>query len=177
MLKTLIIIIFLVPPAWLIYTIAVYLRTRVNYLATPKKYLPEILKELEINEESVIYDLGCGQGDFLFAVEKYGPKELVGFELSPWHAFYGWLKAKILKSKVKIYCRDFFKADIAKVDLFYLFLSEPVISKIWQKIKKEGKKGAWAVALSNTIAGVAYQKETKIKSGVSKNTRLYFYQI
>ena len=106
---------------YLIYSIIVYFRTKVPYIVTPRKYFSVIFQHLNITPQTIIYDLGCGTGDFLFAAEKHNPKKLFGFELSPLHAWYGIIKAKILKSKANIHCQDFLKADIQEVDIIYLF--------------------------------------------------------
>lgn len=177
MLKILLIIIFLLPPVWLIYTIALYWRTQVPYLATPKKHLDIILKNLKINSSAIVYDLGCGQGSFLFAAEKYGARELFGFELSPWHVFLGRLKAKLLKSKVKIYWQDFFLADISRADIIYLFLTKKILAKVWQKIAREGKKGAWVAVLSNIIPGAKIDQVVEIEPDQKSEIKLYCYQV
>ncbi|MEK7084502.1 MAG: class I SAM-dependent methyltransferase, partial [Patescibacteria group bacterium] len=86
MYRALVIFLFILPPAYLVYLIVLYIRTRVPYVVTPKKRLPFILDHMGITPETVIYDLGCGKGDVLFAAEKFHPKKLIGFELSPLHA-------------------------------------------------------------------------------------------
>ena len=175
--KILLIILFLLLPSYILYLIILYLKTKVPYVLTPKKYFPIIFKNLEINSETIIYDLGCGNGDFLFAAEKLGPKKLVGFELSPWHFLLGKIKAKILKSKAEIYLKDFFKVDISQADIIYLFLVESMVIKLWPKIKKEAKPGATVAILSNSIPGVEYAKIIKTNINKNSKSRLYIYKI
>lgn len=149
--RAILIILFILPPAYFVYLVSIYIRTRVPYVVTPRKRLPLIMEHLHITPNTVMYDLGCGKGDVLFAAEKFHPKKLVGFELSPLHAWYAQIKAKILDSEVQIYRRDFFTADISDADIIYLFLVQSMVEKIWVKIQKEAKPGAKVVVLANTI--------------------------
>ena len=174
--KIFILFIFLLPPLYLLYSIFVYFKTKVPYVATPKKYFSIIFENMNITPESVVYELGCGKGDFLFAAEKFSPKKLIGFELSFLHLWYVKIKSKILKSKVKVYCKDFFKADIGGADIIYIFLVKPVVIKLWKKIEKEAKSGALIVVLSDKIPGVECEKIVKTNPGKEKSSNLYIYK-
>lgn len=176
MYKLIFIIIFLLPTSYFIYLIIIYSRTKVPYIVTPKKYFPIIFKNIKIIPQTVIYDLGCGKGDFLFAAEKLNPHKLIGFELLPLQAWYGVIKSKILKSKVKIYCQDFFKVDISEADIIYLFLVKPVLIKTWQKIEKEAKKGTLIITLSDSIPKAEYIKVFKSQPDKEKSSKIYIYQ-
>ncbi len=151
MTRIILIFLFLIAPTYFVYLVAIYMRTRVPYVITPRACLPKIMKELHITRDTVIYDLGCGKGDVLFAAEKFHPKKLVGYELSPLHAWYAQIKAWILRSNAQIYRRDFFSADISDADIIYLFLVQSVVEKIWVKIQKEARPGTRVVVLANTI--------------------------
>lgn len=170
-------ILFLLPPAYLIYLVAVYTRTRVPYVRTSRARLPLIMKEMNIGHETVIYDLGCGKGDVLFAAEKFHPKKLVGFELSPLHVWYGKIKAFLGRSKVQIYCRDFFLADIGEADIIYLFLVQSAINKVWPKIQKEAKPGTKLLVLSSRIPGLNGRCVETIKNGVATPGGIYVYTL
>ncbi len=175
--KIFLIALFSIPIVYLIYFVVILARTKVPYVVTPKEYLPIILKNSNINSASIIYDLGCGQGDFLFAAEKYGPKKIVGFELSPLHAWYAQLKAKIKKSKIKIYRQDFFQADISRANIIYLFLVPKIVAEVWDKIKKEAKPGTQVVILSDKIPGVECAKVVKTRPDAEHSTKIYFYRV
>ncbi len=68
-------ILVVLPFGYLIYSIVVYRLIRVPFVATPKKYLANIVAilnyELAEKKDLVIYDLGCGTGDFIWAFEKH----------------------------------------------------------------------------------------------------------
>ncbi|MBI2989605.1 MAG: class I SAM-dependent methyltransferase [Candidatus Magasanikbacteria bacterium] len=170
-------ILFLIPPAYLVYLVAVYARTKVPYVRTSRARLPLIMKEMNIGPETVIYDLGCGKGDVLFAAEKFHPKKLVGFELSPLHAWYGKIKAWLCRSKVRIHCRDFFVADISEADIIYLFLVQSAINKVWPKLKKEAKPGTKLLVLSSKIPELTGRRVVTMKNGSAVPGGIYVYTV
>jgi len=177
MYRIIIIFFFLLPPAYLLYLVFLYLRTHVPYVVTPKNRLRLIVKNMPITQESVVYDLGCGKGDVLFALEKLHPKKLIGFELSPFHVWYANAKAKLLKSKVHLYRQDFFTANIAEADIIYIFLVQSIVEKLWVKIQKEAKPGTQVIILSNKIPGIEGRYVSEQKNGVPLPGGLYIYTV
>jgi SAM-dependent methyltransferase len=119
--------------------------TRVPYAPTPKKMIEKIIKELNIKPGQLVYDLGCGDGRFLFAAEAKGAKA-VGFEISP----IVYLKARLTKllkrSKVKINYKNFYSVDLSDADVVFCFLVDTVIPKVAKKLKKELKPGTKVVS-------------------------------
>lgn len=118
---------------------------RVPYAPTPKRMIKKIIDELNLKPGQKVYDLGCGDGRFLFAAEKKGA-EATGFELSP----IVFMKANLTKifkrSKIKIRYKDFYKADISDADVVFCFLVDTVMPKVAKKLKAELKAGAKVVS-------------------------------
>lgn len=178
MLKTFLALLYSLPFVYLLYLIIIYFRTHVPYVVTPKKYFPVIFHNIKIAPETIVYDLGCGKGDFLFACEKFHPKRLVGYELSPLHTLYAKVRAWLKKSRVEIFCKDFYKADISQADIIYLFLVPKIVNELWQKkIKKEAKKGALVLTLADAIDGEKPLKIFKLNPQKEKSSKMYMYQI
>lgn len=132
---------------------------------------------MHINSQSVIYDLGCGKADILFAAEKFHPKKLIGFELSPLHVWYAQIKAWVFKSQVQVHCRDFFTVDITEATLIYIFSVQSVVEKMWIKIQKEAKPGTKVFVLSNTIPGIHGEYIASMKNGSALPGGLYIYTV
>lgn len=178
MYKYIILIIFaLLMFGYFVYLLLVFRRTKVPIVITPKKYFKPILENLDITPQTIIYDLGCGTGSFLFAAEKYGPKEIRGFELSPLHVLYGKAKALILRSKADIYLQDYFTVDLSNVDIIYIFSIQPAVIKLWKKIQKEAKRGTLVVVLSDSIPDEIPEKIIKVKVSPKKSSNVYVYRI
>ena len=165
------------PFLYLFYHILVYSRTRVPIIITPKKYYKELFKNFTILKNVSIYELGCGKGDFLFAVEKFLPRKVVGIELSLFHILYGKIKAKFKHSKVKFYYQNFFKTDVSDADIVYLFLVKSVVIKIWNKIKKEAKPGTIVIVLSDKIPNEKIWKRIATRQQDKNTTYFNLYRI
>jgi SAM-dependent methyltransferase len=172
-----IVLIFALPPLYLLYQILVYARTKVPIVATPKRYYREIFSQIKIGPHSVIYDLGSGKGDFLFEAEKFHPKKIAGYELSPLHFLFIKLKKFLKKSRVEIHCRDFFKADISDADIIYLFLVPQIVLEAWQKIKKETRPGTLVIVLSDRIKGENHERSFLSDPKSKKSSRVYVYRV
>ncbi|MBI5728189.1 MAG: hypothetical protein HY984_00360, partial [Candidatus Magasanikbacteria bacterium] len=177
MLRGLVIFLFLLAPAYLAYLIWLYFRTKVPYVVTPRKRFSVILDVMRITPQTVIFDLGCGKGDVLFAAEKFHPKELVGFEMSPLHVWCACARAILTRSRVRVYRQNFFSADISRADVIYIFLVQAIVEEIWKKICREGKPGARVIVLSNAIPNMAGEHITDKKDLNKKNSGVYVYRV
>lgn len=118
--------------------IYINLKTLVPWARAPMSGLNNILRELNLPTGSLVYDLGCGDGRFLFLAEAVGLKA-VGYEL----ALYPYLKARVNKflkgSQVVIENKDFFKQDLSSADAIFIFLTASVMKKIGKKLKNHLK--------------------------------------
>lgn len=132
--------------------IYVNLKTLVPWVKTPLKNLQIVLEEINLPAGSLIYDLGCGDGRFLFMAERRGLKA-VGYEL----ALYPYLKAQFNKflqaSHVKIRRQDFLKQDLSAAEAIFVFLNALVMERIGLKLKKNLKPGIIVVSYGIVIPG------------------------
>ncbi|MFH1235989.1 MAG: class I SAM-dependent methyltransferase [Parcubacteria group bacterium] len=175
--KTFFLVLYLIPPLYLIYAIAVYFKTRVPYVGTSKKYVSAIVHYVPITNEMAVYDLGCGKGNFLFAAERYRPKSLIGYELSPYLVLHAKAKAWIMRSNVRVHLQDMFSVDITEADLIYLYLVPPVLNKLWKKIQKEGKRGATILTLADQIDGLPAEQTIVLEPNNPKSRKVFVYRL
>ena len=55
----------------------------VPYVPSPEDVVRRMLKLTEVSSGDIVYDLGCGDGRILIAaVESFGAKEAIGYEIS-----------------------------------------------------------------------------------------------
>ena len=126
-------------------SIVILFLVRVPYAPTPKRMIKKIIDELDIKKGDIVYDLGCGDGRFLFAAETKGATA-IGYELSPM-VYYKALLTKILKkSKVKLRQKNFYKANISNANIVFCFLVDTVMPRVAKKLKSELKPGAKIVS-------------------------------
>lgn len=124
---------------------AMIIYTGVPYAPTPYKAIEKIIKKLNIQPGQKVYDLGSGDGRFLFAAEKAGA-QVIGFEISPAPYF----KSQIIKitngSKARLNLKNFFKADLSGADIVFCFLIDKIMPLVEKKLKAELSPGARVVS-------------------------------
>ena len=143
------------------------------FLATKKKIIKKIIDELNINNNSCVYELGCGRAGFLKTLRKRYPKiNLLGFE----YALIPYLIARIqnsfLKTKLEIRRRDIFKVSIEKADIIYCYLNIKTMEKLAKKFKQECRSGCVVISYQFPIPG----KESFKTLEINKNNKIYFYR-
>ncbi|MFA6422793.1 MAG: class I SAM-dependent methyltransferase [Candidatus Buchananbacteria bacterium] len=159
--------------AYLIISIISLVFIRVPYVNTPLSYIKKITPELGISSESVVYDLGCGNGDFLLEALKFNPKKCVGFEIAP-IAYASAILNTFLKDKGKISLRleNFLKADLSVPDILYIYLIPRAIAPLESKLKCELRPGAKFVCVGSHMPNWTPIKEIILKD----NYKAYIYQ-
>ncbi|MCD4782922.1 MAG: methyltransferase domain-containing protein [Candidatus Eremiobacteraeota bacterium] len=83
------------------------------YGETPYYTVREIIETAEINENDVVYDLGCGRGKFLFFTRLYTGARCIGVDLISTYIKI----AQNITEKAEIRNLDFFEEDILNVGL------------------------------------------------------------
>lgn len=119
--------------------------TGVPYAPTPRATLLSILKQLDIKNGQILYDLGCGDARLLFLAEAYDA-DARGFELSPFSLLRAYAAKCLKKSKVKIYYKNFFHHDLSDADVVFCFLVDRAMPRLEKKLLAELKKGAKVVS-------------------------------
>lgn len=129
--------------------------TGVPYISSPKNFYRQILELAELKPGENIYDLGSGDGELLLLATKEFKANAVGYELAPWPVFRSKLKARLYKQSLKVYRRDFFKADLSQSQVIFCYLYPSVMAKLEIKFAQELKPGtrviSFAFALPNRI--------------------------
>ena len=129
------------------------IRAKVPFVRIPNKVLKDIEKALNMKEDSVVYDLGCGDGRVLFYLYKNNPKAtFIGIENSDFPALvariHAWIHRKIYKSNIIIYKKDFFDVDISNATHIFTYLYPNVMDDLITKFDKELKRGTRLVSAS-----------------------------
>lgn len=145
------------------------------FISTRKYALPEISNALSLKEKSVVYDIGCGNGEVLRYLITNTPYEVrgVGIELNPFAFYIAKINTKNLPITIK-------KADALTIPLseathVYCYLLPEFIKKIEKKILDECRPGTRIVTCDfhfETIKPVQII-ELKRKAFLSKTISLY----
>ena len=127
------------------------LRGNAPFVPVPSAVIPEITKALGISENSVVYDLGCGDGKVLMACASSQPKaKYVGYEISLAIFLLAWIR--ILKMKrsrsIKVFRKNFFGADFSKATHIFTYLMPKQMGKLEEIFERELTSGTRLVTCS-----------------------------
>lgn len=135
------------------------------YIPSFNRHL-ELMKQLKLEKNSTMVDLGCGDGKVLrFFSKEHGIKSLDWFDINGYAIF----KWKILNKRqgvtnVNLYKKDLFKVDLKKYDYIYVYLRSTQLVVMEDRIWENKKKGA--VIISNSFT---FKKHSPFK--VYKNDK------
>ena len=158
------------------------IRAKVPFVGVPLPILKDIEKELELKENSVVYDLGCGDGRVLFYLAKNNPKlKYIGIENSPFpfilSKVLSWWYKKINKIDVEIIRGDFFKIDLSNATHIFTYLYPNVMDDLLPKFDKELKRGTRLVSASFHFTSKREIREIDLKRGKYQLAKkLYVYE-
>lgn len=143
------------------------------FLSTKKNLIKQILKNIYLEKNSHIYELGCGFAWFLSSAEKQFPDSYyTGIEYS----FLPYLLAKIrlvfTKSKIKIINKNFLKINLSSADLIYCYLIPSTMNRLSAKIQNECKLGTIVISHKFPLPNLVLYKSLKIE-----NNNFYFYKV
>ncbi len=115
------------------------------WVPTLKKQRDLLIDNLEINETSTIYDLGCGSGSILFAfADRYPKAKCIGYDVALLPLFIG-LIIKLCHPKkyqnVHLRFGNFFKKSFSDADVIVCFLMQKAYGKFVDTLNRELKPG------------------------------------
>ena len=147
------------------------------WVPTRKKELDYLLKNIDIPNNALIYDLGSGDGRavFYFAANE-NVKKAIGYELA-WPLYLFCTVKKIFKNKkisekIDFELENFFKANIAEADIVFCFLMPKVIEKVIEKVFSQMKPGA---QLISAVFSADNMQPNKVIKKSSTDCAYYLY--
>jgi SAM-dependent methyltransferase len=173
------IILFIVLIIVLIYlsTLITFFITKVPFVKSSKKVKNKILEIAGIGKNDILYDLGCGVGDLLILADKKYQAKAFGFELSPMPYLVAKLKIILNKSKARVLCKNFFKADLSKADIVFCYLMPGVNNKLKDKLAKELKKGTRVISCAFSFPGWKISEKVTLTNNKNKKSfPIYLYR-
>ncbi|OGF25861.1 hypothetical protein A2331_04705 [Candidatus Falkowbacteria bacterium RIFOXYB2_FULL_34_18] len=146
-------------------------RSYAPFISTKRNVIKKIVESLNIKEDSIIYELGCGRAGFLRAIgRKYPRAKMFGVEYSFLPFLIAGLQDSLTNNNITILKKNFFKVDLSRADMIYCYLNLETMKRLEEKFKKECKHGAIVVSCSFPMPTVAPQKVIQ-----EKGESIYFY--
>lgn len=155
------------------------INTKAPFVPVSYKTLKQIDPALNITDDSVVYDLGSGDGRVLFHLSKIHPNtKFVGidFKFFPILLSRVWLFFHKNKN-ITIIHNDFFKEDISRATHIFTYLYPNVMDDLLPKLEKELKPGTKLISVHFRFTLKQPSKEfilVKFKNGVE--FKLFVYE-
>jgi len=148
----------------------------VPFVSTPRSKYRQILKAVELKPGEVIYDVGCGKATLLImAAKEFGAKG-IGYELSLWPYLWAHFNIFISRADVKVYLKNFFKADLSGADVVYCYLFPEIMAKLEPKFAKELKPTARVVSYGFKLPNTEPIKIVDTRKDGKQLDRIFVYQ-
>ena len=131
----------------LLFTVVALIRSRgVPYVPINKMVVEVIVKNIKLNKNDYVADLGCGDGKILRLFERQGLTSLDGYEYNLWAylkaCYFNWRK----HLRVKIYFKNFNKINLRKYNVVYCYLLPHVMQRLKTKFDRELRPGTKVIS-------------------------------
>lgn len=159
------------------------IKAKVPFVSVPSKVLGDIEKSLSLKDDSVVYDLGCGDGKVLFYLAKKHPKaKYIGIENSLFplilaHTRNWWYKKVNKINNIEIIKGDFFDTDLSKATHIFTYLFPKVMDDLLPKLYAELKTGTCLISASFQFTGKQEKEVIDLKRAKYQLAkRIYIYE-
>lgn len=141
--------------ALLFFFLALAFLTGAPFVPSTKKTAEQMVSLATISSNSVVYDLGSGDGRLLFLAAKRGAKKIVGVEINPYLVYFTKLRIMFSPFRKIISCRwqNFWNTSLRDADVVFVYLLPWKMDKLKEKLQKELKPGAHVVSNSFIFPG------------------------
>lgn len=153
-----------------------------HFKEIPKDILKDVEQALQIKDNSIFYNLGCGDGRVLFYLFGRNKKaEYLGTEENPYSFFIANIKNFFTrtdnKKKIKIFYKDFFKEDLSRATHLFTYFHPNIMDDLLPKLEKELKEGASLVSLNFKFTQKRYFEKIEILNNKKEvNHKIYVYK-
>ena len=147
------------------------------FVRISKNTIPKIIELLDIKDDSVVYDLGCGDGRVLLECYKYNPKaQYIGIERSTIPYILARIKTRGI-DKIKILRGDFLKKDLSQATHLFLYLLPKTMDGLLPKLEKELASETKLISYNFSFLRKQPEKTIKFLNPKQKRSRLlYLYR-
>lgn len=157
-----------------LFVIFCTLFTSAPFVPTKKKSFEKMFAFAGIKPGDKVYDLGCGNGQFVFEAERQGA-QAVGIEMNPvvyaLALFHKWRRG----SKSKILNKNLHQVDLRDADVIFCYLMPKAMKRLDEKFKKELKKGCKIVCHGFELPG--WKADVQLVGGSWKQYPVFSYTV
>lgn len=145
------------------------------FVPTPMKRVRQMVAMAKIKKGQVVYDLGCGDGRFVYiAANEYGAKA-TGVELSPLVYLLAIIRKLFWGSQAKIVFGNLKMYDFSDADVIFFYMLPETLKLLSPELNKQLKKGARIYSYAFQIADWKLLK-TEERVAKSNFAPVYVYE-
>lgn len=135
------------------------------YVSSPMNVVERMLELCDVDEQKVVYDLGCGDGRILVTAAKNYKARAVGVEISSKWAQVATDKVVEagVQDRVRVLQLDMMEANLSEADIVTLYLISEANTILRPKLEKELRPGTCVVSHDFEIEGWKPSKTETIK--------------
>jgi 16S rRNA A1518/A1519 N6-dimethyltransferase RsmA/KsgA/DIM1 with predicted DNA glycosylase/AP lyase activity len=138
------------------------------FLPTLTPQVANALDMIDLEPGQTLLELGSGDGKVMIAAAERG-LTVIGYELNPLLVVYSWLRTRKYKGRVKVVWGNFWRKKLPQTDGIFVFLLQPYMQKLDNKITQEYSE---TVKLVSFAFHIPDRKPARQQKGVY----LYTYQ-
>ncbi len=160
------------------FLLDVFLTGKTPLVTTPLESRKKIIKILELKENSIFYDLGCGTGSLLIECSKAFPSSgFVGIDNSPFSYVFSKIGTRLSGSKnISVKFGNFFNYDLSQATHIFLWIFVKDMDKLLKKFKSELKPGTLVYSLDFSFSEKEAEKTVDLGRGSRFGRTLYIYR-
>lgn len=122
------------------------------FLPTLRKRVPDALELLDLAPGQTLLELGSGDGRILRAAAQCGVKS-IGYEINPLLVVWSMLINVRYRKLITVRWRNFWHVPLEPADAIYVFLLDPYMKKLNNKIVQEVKQPIKVVSFAFAFPG------------------------
>ena len=126
------------------------------FISLPESELKKLLEKLELDDESIFYDLGSGDGRVLLAAQDLAPQSTItGVEknLLP-YLISLWKRSRCGSGHIVIVHASFEEVPLTDATHLFAFLQHAPMQELRPKLERELREGAKLLSVSFPIIGM-----------------------
>lgn len=151
-------------------------QVRAPFVPAPRRMIRALCPLVSLDQASVVYDLGCGDGRILRSLRRRFPAaRYVGIENDLFPYLLARLASwKLASDRLMLKRKNFFLEDVSPATHIILYLFPEVMDQLLPKLERELKAGTLLFSLDFQFAGK--NPERVIKTPELKGRRISIYR-
>lgn len=145
------------------------------FCTTHRTKISFILDKIEMKEDAIVVDLGCGDGRFLTEACKRYRVRGIGYEINLFAYCIARLRQFFFAGKIKIRRENFWNVSLKDADIVFCYLFPDVLTLLAEKARNEMKKDAVLISCNFPLAGWSHERMLST-SGQAHNDPIYVYR-